>query len=533
MSVKYSLLNTKHPEYCECKLLKNHCLYWAGEELRNNIRMFLPQQQFENALNYKNRLENASYKNFFASIINSYVSELFSKTISCIPAADADDPTTPGENIDNEEDFYYQFSKNADLKGNSFTTVLEEILTEALVHNKAYVFIDFPKPEIEPKNLLEEEKLGISRAYIYTLPTEVVIDWEKDDEGEFTFVVIKTEYCKRKSLLDQRKTKFIRFKVWTKTEDVVKWQIYEIEVKVDKEPKKDEEVPLIDEGIASFDDIPIIELEIDSKLAIGDLISDNCVEYFQRYSALVFAEARNLFSIPVYHQSAEYDGASINSTTEDVNRGEKSARQMRSKGFAVVAEKDKIEFAEPEGKAYEIVDNQLKELKDEIYKITHIMANSLTGTTKASNQSGLSKLMDNRSKTIVLEAFGELMKDFSTKIYNMISEFRKEDIMWSCLGMDSFNLTLDRDQLLKEAIAFGQMDVPKYSKTAKKLFLTQICTQFLDYLTPNEQLIIKQEISEAVDKVPDEPLTASQTAEQTQSNFDKTIDSSTSKNKDK
>ena len=525
-SIKYHILNQQNPLYCETSLLKHRCLYEAGKLLKSNIKSFIPQEQFENSLTYNNRLLNASYKNYFGSIINSYVSELFSKTISVIPAADSDNQATPGDDVDIKEDFYQQFSRNADLKGNSFTTVLENILTEALVQSHAYLFIDFPKPSAEPMNRLEEEESGVLRAYIYSLPTEAVIDWEKNDEDEFTFVVIKTESCIRTSLQDQRKMRTIRFKVWTKEDSKVSWQIYELKTKVDREPNNNDDCILVENGISSFTEIPIIELKIDNKLAIGSLIADNCIEYFKRYSALVFAESRNLFSIPVYAQSAEFDGLSVNSASDNPNRGNQTSVQMSAKGFAVIAEKDSISFVEPDGKAYEIVDSQLKELKDEIYKITNVMANSLTGTTKASNQSGLSKLVDNHSKTIVLEAYGELIKDFSIKIYNLISEFRGENILWSCLGMDSFNLTLDRDQLLKEALAFGQMEITKYSKTAKKLFLSQICTQFLDYLTPNEQLVIKQEISEAVDATPDEPITASQSSEQAQSNFDKTLKSS-------
>jgi TRAP-type C4-dicarboxylate transport system substrate-binding protein len=67
---------------------------------------------------------------------------------------------------------------------------------------------------------------------------------------------------------------------------------------------------------------------------------------------------------------------------------------------------------------------------------------------------------------------------------------------------------MDRDQLLKEAVSIQLISIP--SKTFKKAMLTQIASQFLESLTPEEQAVIRREISEGVDGMEDDEMYAKQ-----------------------
>ncbi|MFZ2911804.1 MAG: hypothetical protein WAZ75_01845, partial [Candidatus Absconditicoccaceae bacterium] len=118
--------------------------------------------------------------------------------------------------------------------------------------------------------------------------------------------------------------------------------------------------------------------------------------------------------------------------------------------------------------------------------------------------SGLSKIVDNRSKEIVLTAYGEVVKQFVVKMFKLISKARNETINWQCLGLDDYRLTLDREQILKEATSMSLINIP--SRTFKKAMLFQVASQFLNTLSPQEQLVIKQEISDSIDTVGDDEL---------------------------
>ena len=510
--VKYKILNQTHPDYDELGTRKLQLLYEGGQSIISNASLFIPKENLESMQAYQNRLQCSSYKNYLSEIINSYTAEVFAKTLTVLPAADADDPSTAGTNIETTDDFYQQFAENADLKGNSLVNLLKCLLSESTTTGRAYLSVDFPKPDAIPASLLDEEKLGNARAYLLPIPTLSVIDWNIDDtSGTYTFLVLKSEYMNRTSLEGQRLTKIIRFKIWEKQNNgLITWKIYELEIKANKQPKPDDDFPLVDEGSVSFQEIPIICLECPKELWVGNLVGSLCSDHFKRYSSLVYAENRNLFSIPVYQQGAELTAnGDLSEITDNVHRGVQAAAQMRIKGFAVTGPEDKIYFAEPDGRAYELVDKQLAELVDEIHRVTHLMANSISNRANANTTSGVSKLLDNRSKEIVLTAYGEVIKAYVIKIYSLISKARSEYIVWAALGLDDYKLTMDRDQLLKEATSISLINVP--SNTFKKAMLTQVATQFLNSLTPQEQLVIKDEISKSVDSGKADELYADQT----------------------
>jgi len=507
--VKYKILNQHSPEYDEVYITKMDLLYDGGQNVINNAAMFIPKEIMESAPAYQNRLNCASYKNHLSSIINSFSAEVFNKSITVLPASDADDKSTSGISLDLDatDDFYQDFMENADLKGTSLVNILKKILSEAMNHGKGLVQVDFPKSDIRPLSLIEEEELGTARAYLIPIPLLSMIDWEIDETtGTFKFLVLKSEYSKRETFLSDRTMKTVRFKIWEKSDEgIVSWKIFELKIKCNREPKPDDEFSLIEEGIVSFPEIPILMMECPTELCIGDLIGTLCVDHFKRYSSLIHAENRNLFSLPVYAQGPELSSSGdLSEIAQNPNRGMQAATQMRHKGFAVTGPEDKIYFAEPTGNSYQLVNEQIKELEDSIYKITNQMAASISNSQSAKSLSGLSKIVDNRAKEIVLTAYGELIKAFVVKLYKLISAARNEPIMWAVLGLDDYRLTMDREQLLKEATSIQLISIP--SKTFKKAMLTQIAVQFLDSLTPQEQMVIKEEIDESVESMEEDEM---------------------------
>lgn len=519
--MKYGIINTKNPEYNELETQKLQLLYKGGNELADNSHLFIHKDvcRGENDIVYHERLKCVSYRNYMANIVNDYVSDLFSKSFSVMPAADADKSSSPGKNISKKpaksgmsgEDFYHLFAEDTDLKNHNLSYVLADIMSEALVSGKAYIGVDFPKVDAIPRNLAEEEASKADRAYTYCVPTLSVIDWDIDPiDGHYRYVVIKSETIPRKSFSDTRDKRIIQFKVWEKADDtgIVSYRTFEIAAKLNKEPNDKDEVAEVPNGsgIVSFKEIPILCLDMPSHLWIGNLIGLNCKELLERSSELVWAEKKSLLSIPVYKQGAELgagDKPAMSAKGEDVNRGETTSKRMGARGWAVIGPMDEISFAEPEGKAYTIVDQQLKELIDAIKDITHQMANSTAAKNKALDRSGLSKQMDNHSKELVLSSYANMVKDFATSLYTLISEGRNENIVWAAVGMDNFQI-IDRPEMIAEAVQISLIPIP--SKTWKKHYLSNLALSITNNVSAAEQLEIKNEIDEYVDAMSDEDL---------------------------
>lgn len=502
--MKFKLLNQKNPDYKGEQIKKLELLYKGGEDLLEQSHLFIPKEQLESDIAYHSRLKCSSYRNYFAQIVNDYSSNLFAKSMSIIPAADANDKNTNGEDLPKADPFYHDFATDADLCGKTLLEVLRDLLIEALSSGRAYLGVDFPKANELPDNLAQEEEMGIDRAYTFSIPTLSMIDWECDDEGKYIYVILRNDIIKRAKITDVRDKKTIQFKVWQKENEKIIYKIYQIEVKIGKEPKDDDECIEIESGEVSFKDIPILCLDMPCSLWIGGLIGNLIVDHFKRYSSLIFAQNRSLFALPVYKQGPELPAnGDLNEKQANPNRGQQQMNEMKSKGFAVIGSDDEIEFKEPAGTSYELINEQLKDLVDTIYQVVNQISNTVNAGTKNQDRSGLSKVMDNHSKEIILEAYASLIKKFSVELYNLISEGRNENIIWQAMGMNDFHI-IDRNALLVEATSLNLINIP--SPTFKKIHLNKLALELSDDLTPETQLVIKKEIDEAVDKMGEDVL---------------------------
>jgi hypothetical protein len=510
-SITYSTLNVYNPDYNELECKKLQILYQGGRAIEENAHLFIHRENNEfNDIAYQNRLKCTSYRNYFVKIVTNFVSDLLSKSFAIVPASDASDSSTPGMDISlgEADKFWREFAANTDLRKHNLAAVLSNTLTDALVCGRAYIGVDFPKIDVIPIDRAQENALGTARAYTISIPVLSVIDWAVDDFGKYTYVILKNETIPRKSFTDKRDKKITQFKIWEKDPDsgVVKYSIYEIVTKIDKEPKKDDPCFLVDEGTVSFKDIPVLCLEIPDQLWIGNLIGGLCAEHFRRTSALVYAMNRNLFSIPFYQQGPELpSNGDLNTINQNVHRGNSTASTMRLRGFAVGSTDDKLSFVEPTGTAYDIIDQQLKELVDSIKDVTNQMGDSIAAKTQALARSGLSKQMDNHSKELVLSAYANLVKDFALNLYSLISEGRNEDIIWSAKGMSDFKV-VDREALILEATQINLIRAIAPSRTWYKHNAIRLINEVDQNLSPQEQITIQDEINKYYDSMPDEKL---------------------------
>lgn len=515
-SLTYSTLNVYNPDYKEIEIKKLQLLYKGGDCIQDNAHLFIHREPMEaSEMSYQSRLKCISYRNYFAKIVNDYVADLFSKPFSISPASDASDDDTKGEDIKTTDSFWTDFANNTDLQKNNLTNVLSSVLTEGLTSGRAYIGMDFPKqnPDLVIGSRAEEKALGLDRAYTICIPTLSVIDWAVDDFGKYTYLILKNETFPRKSFTDKRDKKVTQFKIWEKDDSgIVKYSVYEIVTKIDKDPKKDDPCVLVDEGMVSFKDIPVLCLDVPTQLWIGGLIGNLCSEHLRRSSSLVHAMNKNLFSIPFYQQGPELPATNgsggsgaLNSLNQNPNRGNQIANTMRGKGFAVGSTDDKLSFVEPTGSAYDIINTQLKELVDAIKDVTNQMSSSVTAHTQALGRSGASKMMDNHSKELVLSAYANLIKEFAVNLYTMISEGRNEDIVWSAKGMSDFKI-IDREALILEATQINMIRAVAPSRTWYKHNANRLISELDQNLTPEEQDTIRKEVSEYYDKMPDEEL---------------------------
>lgn len=497
----YRVLNQRNPAYCGELWCELEDLYAGGYAMAANAKKYMPRLTGESPTRYQDRCQAAGYISYLGQIVDYFASALFAQNLSVSEASDADDPTTPGGKSDT--DFYTAFAADADLRGHAFAQIAKCVFRTALLKRRALMMVDFPTaPQAAlAASRADEAKIGTSRAYVQELPLEQLIDWEYDDVGGFAFAVLYRQVARRADPTMVRNDAIRHeFKVWSRDEKgAVRWDTFAKVKKKDEAFGDDEDVPPVDGGATTFQAIPIVEFELPDGLWVGNKIGTLAKEHYQRRAALVSAEYKSLVVLPVAKLGPEIGaiaGAMPSDAQQNPNRGVDPVGQFQLKGYTVIGADDDICFAEPSGTCYELVGKELNQLKDEMFRVVHQMAASVTNVASQKGQSGDSKREDRAAEAIVLAAFGQAVRDFAKRVYTCISRARSEDVVWTPRGLDRFE-NVDRDQLLAESVQVDLIGIP--SPTFKKTYKTELALKLVETAPPATQDLIRQEIQDGVD----------------------------------
>ncbi len=498
--MKLSILAQTHPEYMRDTWQELGDFYAGGYQLLRNASRYLPQVSGEHHSRYTDRLTSIGYINHFGQIVDYFAAALFTRSLAIMPAADADNPDTPGTEP-KEPAFYASFSHNADLAGTPFTSLLKQAFTTALVKRRAYVAIDMPSADgVQPSSLADEELLGLRNAYAFEAPVEELLDWEIDQFGNYVWAVLRRCYRTRKSPAEMRGGQIDEFKVWEMQGGNAVFSIYCTPPYDPGSALGDEfDVPqVVLRRATSFKRIPIVDLVLPEGLWVGNKIGHLAREAFQRRSLLVAAQAKSLVAIPFIKRGPEISapgGAMPAETQQNPHRGTDPVQEFAARGWLAIGADDELGYAEPDGKCYELTDRQLKDLKDELFRVVHQMAASVDNKSGSMRRSGESKKMDHMSEAIVLGAFGELVRDFGRRIFECVSESRGDKIVWTAHGLDDY-MTEDEDDLFDRATKLDQVSVP--SKTFKRILKTRYALKMVPNIDPETQQVIQDEIEAGV-----------------------------------
>ena len=504
--MKYSTLAQQNPGYMGAIWHELGLLYRGGHELTDAAaREFLPRYLEELPSRYDERLRFAVYTPYMGQIVDYYSSALFSHQLTVTAEAGGPDAAV-----------YERFEANADGKGRGIARLMRDVFTTSLVCGKGLVGVDFPASSGVATSRAEEEALGAGLPYAYEIDPKQLIDWEHDDDGTFRWCVLHRLVVSRDSPEDDRDGYVEEFKVWRRVDGVVSWELY-------RTARRDrggsfsarEEVQLVDAGTTSFVCIPIVELSIPDGLWIGNKLGSLAKEHFRRRSALAAAEQKSLFAVPYVKLGPEIHGVGDSLPSEaqqNPHRGDDPRLQLINRGYMVLGNEDDIGFAEPVGSAFALVDQQCKELVDEMFRVVHQMAFSVSATTSSMQRSGVSKVEDRRATETVLQAYGQLVRECAKGVYTTISDARGEVVEWQPEGLDSFKMW-DRAELVREGIAVDSVGIP--SATFKHMYKSQIALRLLGDVPPETADQIRTEIQESP---PD--VTAPSVAEQVRKDYE-------------
>ncbi len=178
-------IDREHPQYKARKEVWRcyRDLYVGGEQFKLNAQRHLIPRQKEPGDVYRERVTRVFYENYIGSIVDWYAATLFRR-----------EPVLTFEGTNEQgQSFFGEFIEDVDRKGTALADFLRKQLVGAMVAGASYVLVDFPRMGQKPGNRAEEDALGASRAYLVEYAAEDLINWNLDEQGNYEWVVLRTE----------------------------------------------------------------------------------------------------------------------------------------------------------------------------------------------------------------------------------------------------------------------------------------------------------------------------------------------------
>jgi hypothetical protein len=433
-------IDREHPEYTALKHVwrRYRDLYIGGERLKLHAQEYLLPRQREPGDVYTERLGRVFYENYIGSIVDWYSATLFRRE--------------PVVTFDGASAFFGAFVDDIDLKGTSLGDFFRAQFVESLISGASYVLVDFPRSSEKAGTRADEEASGASRAYLVAYSAEDVINWNLDEQGNLDWVVIRTKAIRKDRVEDADWTTETRWAYYDKQT----FRIYsqENDSLLNSSPR------LVDEGthaLKKLNRVPLFDLRIPEGLWMLNRAGLLQLEHFNKSNALSWALTMGLFAMPVVYSDRDWS-------------------QMVGESYYIqLAPEDKFGWTEPEGKVFQIAQDNLTRLQEEIYRVCYL-AQAGGSLSAGGERSGISKQLDFSITQEVLRAYGDAMKDLIRRVLTAIEAAREDGIEISVTGMDEFDIT-DFGTELSDAQALLGLGVQ--SPTLKKEIFKKLALKYL------------------------------------------------------
>jgi hypothetical protein len=442
-------INQEHPLYVARKYTwqQYRDLYLGGDHFKNRATSYLIRRQREPGDVYSERLARVFYENYVGSIVDWYAATVFRRE----PVMTFRGESEPAQK------FFAEFVEDTDRKGTHLAEFFRKQFVDGLITGGSYTLVDFPRLDRRPENRAEEEALGASRAYLVEYSAENLINWSRDELGNFEWVVLRTSSIKKNRVEDANWREERRWAYYDK-------QTYRIYVQEmtggDAGPVK--LVAKGTHGLAKQNQVPLFGLRIPEGLWMVNRAGSLQLEHFNKSNALAWALTMGLFAMPVVYSEREWS-------------------QMVGESYYIqLGPDDRFGWTEPEGKVYQIAADNLTRLQEEIYRVCYL-AQAGGALDRSGNQSGLSKQLDFAITYEVLRAYGDAVKDQVRRVLKAINVAREDELEISVTGMDEFDIG-DFSSTLTDAKTL--LDLGVGSPTMRKEISKKLA---LMYLTDSPQ----------------------------------------------
>ena len=230
-----------------------------------------------------------------------------------------------------------------------------------------------------------------------------------------------------------------------------RWERYVwTQTKKDEQPNDKEEVAVAEAGGHSFGGVPLVEFQVPKGLWILNQAKSHLVEAFNQRNALSWGAYTSLHAMPVLKSDSD-----------------KLEGKRFGGGYGLqIGAADDIFYLEPGGSAFQVAQGIIDDLKDELYRVVHLMSLAVSNDTATTLASGASKAQDKTSTEIVLGAYAQVEAKVRSLVLDLVARGRGEDRTWRVTPADKFSVEATGDVLLEVQTA-SMLNIPSRTFTVE------------------------------------------------------------------
>lgn len=476
-ALTWAALNRKHPEYLADYWQECRALTTGGRKLLADeaimLRLF-PRHTDETEAVYRERRKRAFFIPYPGEIVGDLVAQL------------AQDPVRVTGDPKPEEFYTETFFEDMDRRGMNLTAYVQSRVREALVVRTAWTLVDLPPRPGSPEevgeeegrrieSLKDEEDAGLLRAYVVPLEAECVTDWEEDDEGELVWVCIHRR-LHRRAMPGVTPRCVDRFTYYTEAE----WAVFEVAYDEEKPPKETDVFTPVRTGTHSFGDVPVVRLQVPDGLWALDKLHAIAKAHFNQRNAFSWSQFKHLFPLLTAYLGPEVGSGGEVPSEAQADPGRATAQVYGTGRVHVFGSKDRLEYTSPDASVFATAAGDLKDLRDEMHRVTSTMASTIDNTPSAVGRSGESKAQDKSSREVVLAAIGTLAVEHLRELLTLVAQGRGDTNAsarsWVVMGLREFD-SVSASEAVADAQVVEGLTIP--SPTFWRLYRANLAARIL------------------------------------------------------
>lgn len=471
LALTWAHLRNRNPDYDAEYWRALRALLEGGKRLLHDdelMRDLFPRHPNEDDDVYQHRRARAFFIPYPGEIIGDLVGLLDQDPVD----------VRPGDGAGELDDFYANtFLPNVDRKGTSLTGFAQVIAREALTVGRCWTLCELPARSDgdDVLSLLEQEQRDLLRAYVEHLPAERVLDWERDDDGALLWAVVHQCTKRRPDPAARRDTITDVFTVYTRSE----WHRFVITYPDGRPPNDDEVFTPVQKGAHTFGGVPLLCFDLPAGLWAMDKLFGIARAHFNQRSALSYAQFKHLFPILTAYLGPEMGGGGA-VPAEAQQSPTRATEQTYGVGRVhVFGKDDRLEYTSPDSGVFTFAASDLKDLRDEMHRVTYTMAASMEGSSAAVGRSGDSKREDRTAKERVLSHLGVRLCAHLKELLRMIARGRgdnADDNAFTVTGLSSFDEATVADAI-ESAQVIESLTIP--SATFKRVHRKALARKIL------------------------------------------------------